>query len=63
MKKRGRPKFRHYDKGITIRMTTSLYNNLRLEFDRWCVIKGQWDIRGNRRSFNEFLVCKLTGEC
>lgn len=56
---RGRPKFRFYDAGITIRMTKRDLKELQFKFDQFITAKGLWDKRGNRRSFNEFLLERL----
>ena len=62
LRKRGRPKFRNYGASFHMRMPKPLMLKLKLEFDRFCVASGQYDRRGNRRSFNEFLLKKLKGE-
>ena len=59
MSKQGRPKFRNYDTAVTIRMTRRTLAELHFEYDQFCATHGQWNKRGRKRSFNEFLIKRL----
>ena len=54
---RGRPRIgRNYKTSLSIRMSEKNLQTLKLRYDQFITANGNWDERGNRHSFNEFIL-------